>query len=106
MARILPPFDQNGDLPPGVYRATLQTIAAELGSTNRRRIQLCSRLQRIYQITTSTGHLRRFIVFGSFVTSKAEPNDVDIFIVMEDEFDSATLSGEARLLFDHGAAQA
>lgn len=46
------------------------------------------------------------MIFGSFVTSKSEPNDVDIFVVMADAFDASQLRGEAPLLFDHGAAQA
>lgn len=51
-------------------------------------------------------HVARFIVFGSFVTAAAEPNDVDVFLLMEDTFDASRLTGEARLLFDHAAAQA
>jgi hypothetical protein len=46
------------------------------------------------------------VVFGSFVTAKPEPNDVDIFLIMEDSFDPALLTGEVRRLFDHLAAQA
>ena len=46
------------------------------------------------------------MVFGSFVTAKLEPNDVDVFLLMEDTFDAGSLAGEARLLFDHAAAQA
>lgn len=45
-------------------------------------------------------------MFGSFVTDKAEPNDVDVFLLMEDSFDVASLPGEARLVFDHAAADA
>jgi hypothetical protein len=45
------------------------------------------------------------VVFGSFVTAKLVPNDVDIFLLMEDTFDVSQLIGEARLLFDHAAAQ-
>jgi hypothetical protein len=57
-------------------------------------------------VAHATGHLARFVVFGSFVTSKLTPNDVDVFLVMEDMFDFAHLTGETRLLFDHAAAQA
>jgi hypothetical protein len=45
-------------------------------------------------------------VFGSFVTTKPEPNDVDIFLLMEDTFDVSQLTGEVRLLFEHAAARA
>jgi len=55
---------------------------------------------------TATGHLKRFIVFGSFVTATPEPNDVDLFLVMDDTFDLSQVTGEARLVFDHPAAQA
>jgi len=50
--------------------------------------------------------LARFVVFGSFVTAKAEPNDIDIVLLMEDTFDLALLHGEAVLVFDHLEAAA
>ena len=46
------------------------------------------------------------MVFGSFVTRKPEPQDVDLFLVMTDAFDASELTEDMRLLFDHGAAQA
>jgi len=52
-----------------------------------------------------TGHLARFIIFGSFVTNKLAPGDVDIFLLMENTFDVSQLSGEAALIFDHIVAQ-
>jgi hypothetical protein len=45
------------------------------------------------------------IVFGSFITNKIEPNDVDIILLMEDSFDVRQVSPEACLVFDHAAAQ-
>ena len=50
--------------------------------------------------------MKRFIVFGSFVTTKSEPNDVDVFVIMDNSFDLSEVTGEARLIFDHAAAQA
>ena len=40
-----------------------------------------------------------------FITAKAEPNDVDIFLLMDDAFDVSKVTGEAAILFDHLAAQ-
>ncbi|MBI2371129.1 MAG: hypothetical protein HYV08_13000 [Deltaproteobacteria bacterium] len=57
-------------------------------------------------MAAGTGHLARFVVFGSFVSAKREPADVDVFLLMEDTFDMGQLTGEARVLFDHAAAQA
>ena len=63
------------------------------------------RLQSLYRLAMTTGCVARFVVFGSFVTAKAEPNDVDLFMLMSDTFDLGRLAGEARLLFDHAIAQ-
>ena len=41
------------------------------------------------------------MIFGSFVTAKVDPHDVDVFIVMEDHFQPGKLSGKAAQLFDH-----
>ena len=64
------------------------------------------RLERIYRLAIRTGQLARFVVFGSFVSAKREPADVDVFLLMENGFDMGELGGEARILFDHPAAQA
>ncbi len=99
-----PQFNEHGDLPPGIHAATLEEVIRHFGSTSRRAV-IARRLERIFQLAHSTGHLARFIVFGSFITGKAEPNDVDIFLLMEDSFDVNKVSTEARLVFDHAAAQ-
>src|SRR5437764_13692585 len=101
----LPPFTMQGDLPPGLYRATLQAVLERFGSGSPQRMLLGLRLERIYHVAWATGHLARCVVFGSFVTSKHAPNDVDVFFLMEDTFDIRHLTGEARLLLDHAAAQ-
>lgn len=101
----LPELNDAGDLPQGVHPATLQEVIDRFGTDTVRRQVMALRLERIYQIATETGHLARFIVFGSFITDKPEPNDVDVFMLMEDTFDFDALTGDARLLFDHGPAQ-
>lgn len=40
------------------------------------------------------------------MTAKSKPNDVDLFLLMDDTFDLSQVTGEARLVFDHPAAQA
>ena len=102
----LPPFSSSGDLPIGVHHATFSEIRARLGTETPQRRRLCLRLDRIHAVARDTGHLSRMVVFGSFVTTKAEPNDVDVFLLMADTFDVSTVKNEALLLFDHLAAQA
>jgi hypothetical protein len=102
----LPEFTETGDLPPGVHKASLAETVARLGIGSGQRNVVARRLERIHQIASQTGHLARFVVFGSFVTDKNEPNDVDVFMIMDDNFDMGSLVGEARLLFvDHRTAQ-
>lgn len=103
----LPPFRPTGDLPEGVYAATLNQVIERFGGGTLQRLAVANRLEHIYQTAHSTGSLARFIIYGygSFVTEKRDPNDVDAFLIMEDSFDLAQVTGEARLLFDHLAAQ-
>ena len=102
----LPSFGKDGDLPPGIYRTTLRDALRRFGKGSRQRVAVAQRLERIYRVSTGTGQLVRFVVFGSFVSAKREPADVDVFLLMEDTFDMGQLTGEARVLFDHAAAQA
>lgn len=101
----LPEFTEIGDLPTGVHAGSLAEAIARFGTGSGRRKLLSLRLQRIHQIASQTGNLARFVIFGSFVTEKDEPNDVDVFMIMDDNFDMGSLVGEALLLFDHGTAQ-
>lgn len=100
----IPPFNDGGDLPEGVHPASLREAVERFGAATPRRKAVAARLGRIYRVASATGGLARFVVFGSFVTAKPEPNDVDVIMLMEDSFDAETLTGEARLLFDHTAA--
>ena len=83
-----PLLNDAGDLPPGIHPATLAEV-----------------LERIYSFVHRTGGVARFIIFGSFITAKAEPNDVGIFLLMDDSFDVSKVTGETAILFDHLAAQ-
>ena len=103
---LLPEFNDAGDLPLGVHETTLAEASIRFGKKSARRMVLVQRLKRIHQVALQTGFLARFVVFGSFVTNKHEPNDVDIFMIMDDNFEMGLLVCEPRLLFtDHGTAQ-
>ena len=102
----LPAFNEEGDLPPGVHGATLSEVLERFGQGSVQRCAVADRLNRLYQLAALTGQLARFVVFGSFVTAKAEPNDIDIILLMEDTFDLAAVTGEAALVFQHLEAQA
>jgi hypothetical protein len=100
-----PDYNDNGDLPFGIHQATLAEVMEHFGQSNFQRQVMAQRLARIYDLAQKTGHVARFIVYGSFITAKPFPNDVDIFLIMEDTFDSNRLSGESSVVFDHMACQ-
>jgi hypothetical protein len=100
-----PDFNDNGDLPPGIHQATLAEVIEHFGEGTPQRRIMARRLEHIYDLAAQTGHLARFIIFGSFVTARPDPADIDIFLLMEDTFDASQSSGETALILDHVAAQ-
>jgi hypothetical protein len=80
-------------------------VLQHFGTSTLQRQIVARRLERIHKSAHITGQVARFIVFGSFVTAKPEPKDVDIFMLMEDTFDVSHLAGEAAIIFDHMAAE-
>lgn len=100
----LPELTPDGDLPVGVHRASIDDVIDRFGIGSKRRQRAASTLRRICELAKGTSHLDRVIVFGSFVTAKTEPNDVDVILVMRDSFQLQGCSEEARPLFDHEQA--
>ena len=94
-----------GDLPVGIHRASVYELLSRFAQSAPRRIILGERLKRVYEAAVNTGRLERFIVFGSFVSDAEAPNDVDVFLVMDNAFDASHLTGDAALVFDHPVAQ-
>jgi hypothetical protein len=97
----LPAFDERGDLPVGVQRATLDEVLTRFGHGTPQRQVVTGRLVRIYELARGTGKLLRFVIFGSYITAKPAPNDVDVILVMTDDFRLADCNAEAQPLFDH-----
>lgn len=100
-----PEFNSEGDLPVGVYGASLSDVIDHFGAGTPQRRIVSRRLVRIFDLASSTGHLCRFIIFGSFVTAKPSPNDVDIFMLMEDSFEVSQVTGAASVVFRQSTAQ-
>jgi hypothetical protein len=101
----IPEFNNAGDLPVGVHRATIDEVVARFGSHTTRRQAVTAILLEIYRLVRDTGKLDRFIIYGSYVTAKPDPNDVDIFLVMTEDFELDELTGKTRIVFSHSQAQ-
>ncbi len=75
---MLPPFEDLGDLPLGIHAAKIDELLARFGTGSIQREVLAPRLERICRVAFATGQVARLIVFGSFITAKLEPRDVDV----------------------------
>jgi hypothetical protein len=100
-----PAFNELGDLPVGVYPATLAEVIVHFGHGTAQRVTITARLERIYELARRTESLQRFIIFGSYVTAEPNPRDVDIFLVMRNGFQPRDAPSEAQSLFRHDTAQ-
>lgn len=92
-------------MPTGIHQASLAEVIRHFGVGSAQPQLVGRRLERIYKLAQTTRQVVRFVVFGSFVTSKPEPGNVDIFMLMDDSFDVGQVQGEAAIIFDHMAAQ-
>lgn len=78
---MIPPFDAEGFLPPGVHLATLDEIRNRFGGSSEiRRAQMESIIWLI-NLAARAGVLR-IVLNGSFVTNIIEPNDVDCVLLI------------------------
>ena len=102
---LWPAFNELGDLPVGVYRATLADVIAHLGYGTVQRVAITARLERIYALARHTSSVQRLIIFGSYVTAEPNPRDIDVFLVMRGGFQPRDAPPEAQLLFRHDTAQ-
>jgi hypothetical protein len=100
----LPDFNEFGDLPEGIHPASLAEVVARFGSGTPQRVAVTDRLRRIYQLVAATGYLDRLVVFGSYVSDVNEPNDVDVILVMRNDFRSEDCPAEPAVLFDYARA--
>lgn len=101
----LPEFNEQGDLPEGLHKATLAEVLERFGSGCEARQEVTAVFQRIYQLVTATGKLDRLVIFGSYITAKLEPHDVDVVLVMKDDFSMEACDAPTRVLFDHQRAE-
>jgi hypothetical protein len=102
----LPDFNANGDLPPGVHRASWTEVMDRFGEKTGQREVCTRRLAHICELARRTDCLQRLVIFGSYVTAKGNPNDVDVILIMDDAFRLENSPMESRALFDHAVSQA
>lgn len=81
---MIPPFDDTGDLPPGLHTATwveFRTRFCRFVQSDRRPI-LCQQLERLVDDARASGIVTKILVGGSMVQITEEPNDFDCIVVL------------------------
>jgi len=102
---MLPALNSDGNLPEGVHLATEDEVFARFATPSARRQWLGEQLRSLLALAKSTGQLARVFLWGSFVTSKEAPNDLDVLLVMRTEFAIEALPTPAHIVFDHVQAR-
>ena len=85
--------------------ASLEEIEKRFGTSTTRRQFLFRQLQAVINRFLATGSVSRVYLFGSFVSGKASPNDIDLFVVMKAGFTTTSLSGRLLEVFQHEACK-
>ena len=102
---MLPALSSDGNLPEGIHPATEDEVFARFATSSARRQWLGEQLRSLLALAKSTGQLARVLLWGSFVTSKEVPNDLDVLLVMSTGFAIEALPAPAPIVFDHVQAR-
>ncbi len=78
---MIPTCNDDGYLPPGIHRASLEEVAARFGQESELRQAQMESLRWLVDLAQRAG-VERIVVNGSFVTDKLEPNDVDCVLLI------------------------
>ena len=98
--QVLPDLNDDGELPPGVHLVDWQEFRNRFGGGSPRRVWLSGRLRKLLEFAAMDGKLRRVFIWGSFVTAKPAPKDLDILLIMDKSFEVEQASVPAQALFD------
>ena len=79
-----PDFDSAGFLTSGVHECTIAEIKGRFGAfqTTEARCRLFEKFETFLAEVRATGFVVAVIVNGSFATSKHDPNDIDLILVL------------------------
>ena len=98
-------FDADGDLPPGIHHISVEELWASFGNRGAQRTFVSECLRKIIDLATVSGKVERLIIFGSYVTKKPNPGDVDLLLIVPADFELENIPQEAQTLFNHQRAE-
>ncbi len=102
---MIPEFNKDGNLPEGIYPSGEEEFLDRFTTNSSRRKWLGQRLKEIFTLAKLTGNLNRIFIWGSFVSNKESPNDIDLLLLMTEEFQLENIPEECQILFDYTRAK-
>jgi len=82
---LIPQFNENGYLPPGIHKTTIEEVVGRFGHGSEERESGAQSLVWLVPMCRRAG-IVRLILNGSFVTDRREPRDVDCVLVPGPDF--------------------
>jgi len=94
-----PELDADGLLPPGIHAAAFAEIRARFGAGLPARERQTELLRQIVEAAKAYPTIKRVLLWGSFASSKSEPNDLDYSIIVSVDHDETRVSSEHNRFF-------
>jgi predicted nucleotidyltransferase len=92
----LPDFTSDGSLPPGIHAASLTEVQARFGTGSEARQRQMELLRQVVEAARFYPTIKRILLWGSFVTVKADPADLDYSIVVSVIHERTAIAAEHR----------
>lgn len=80
---------------------SLDEFDKQYGASSPRRQFLFTQARSVISLLRATGQVKQVFVFGSFVSEKTNPNDIDFFVVMMANFTTSHLKGKIAEIFQN-----
>jgi uncharacterized protein DUF6932 len=95
----LPGFDRDGLLPPGIHAAPLREVVARFGTGSPAREEKAELLRLVVEAAKDYRTIKRVLVWGSFVTNRPEPRDLDYSIIVSVDYNPDLIAAAHRRFF-------
>jgi hypothetical protein len=83
---MLPEFDKNGNLPPGIHVTAIDVVIERFSRPRyTKRGPLSEHLKTFFEFVSNFAV--GIYIDGSYITTKLVPNDIDIAVIVTDNFD-------------------
>ncbi len=89
---MIPEFDDRGNLPPGRYASSIDEVLQRFGgSKSLQRSKIAKNFRLFYGFIKY--HVTGVYVDGGFITNKLSPKDVDLIVLLKEDFDVSSQAG-------------